>query len=93
METLAFINFSKFSLSEQGHMTEHLHESLTLILNIGIETKRIMCHFIDLILKNKPRGDPQTVELSDLQSFHLEGVRNIKRSVRPREALSPGGPL
>lgn len=49
METLAFINFSKFSLSEQGHMTEHLHESLTLILNIGIETKRIMCHFIDLI--------------------------------------------
>lgn len=49
METLAFTNFLKFSLSEQGHMTEHLHESLTLILNIGIETKGIMCHFIDLI--------------------------------------------
>lgn len=49
METLAFTKFSKFSLSEQGHMTEHLYESLTLILNIGVEAKRIVCHFIDLI--------------------------------------------
>ena len=30
-------------------MTEHLYESLTLILNIGVETKGIVCIFIDLI--------------------------------------------
>lgn len=37
-------------------MTEHLHD-LTLILNIGIEAKGIMCHFIDLIF-----AEPNEVE-------------------------------